>query len=151
MIAGGDAFASGVVDDVVLYDGVGGGLDSVVAGVPNNVSFDDVGSLAVGVVDDDTGIVGIMNDIVADDIAVAAVLEFDPVALAHGSAFEIVDVIGLHDRIENVAVGRAVGFVVGTEIEAFAVTTGVVDVVASEGECFVDFASVVGITATTPM
>ena len=105
VIARGDSFAAGIENDVVADDGIGGGLNAVVAGVPNDVALDDVGSLAVGVVDDDAGIVCIVNDVVADDVAVAAVLEFDAVALAYGAAFEIVDVVVLDDGVENIAVG----------------------------------------------
>jgi len=105
VIAGGDALAVVVEDDVVADDGISCGLNAVVASVPNDVALDDVGSFAVGVVNDDAGVVGVVNDIVADDVAVAAVFEFDAVALAYGAAFEIVDVVVLDDGVENIAVG----------------------------------------------
>ena len=134
MVAAVNTIALGVEDDVVADDGVGGGLDAVVAGVPDDVSFDDVGCFSVGVVDDDARIVGVVDDVVGDDIAVTAVFEFDAVALADGTAFEVVDVVVRDDGVENVAVGGAVRLVVRSEIEGFAMAAGVVDMVVAEGE-----------------
>ena len=120
VIAAVDAVALGVEDEVVADGGISGGLNTVVASVPNHVSLDDVGCLAICVVNDDAGVVGVVDDVVANDISVAAVLEFDPVALADGAAFEIMDVVVLDDGIKEVAVVRTVGFVVGAEIKGFA-------------------------------
>lgn len=93
MVAGVDAVALGVEDDVVADDGVSSGLDAVIAGVPDNVTLDDIGRFSVGIVNDDAGVVGVVDDVVADDVVVAAVLEFDPVALTDGASLEIVDVV----------------------------------------------------------
>ncbi len=139
VVAAVDAVAFGVEDEVVADDGVCCGLNAVVAGVPNHVSFDDVGCLAIGVVNDDAGVVRVVDNVVANDISVAAVLEFDPVALTDRAAFEIMDVVVLDDGIKEVAVVRTVGFVVGAEIKGFAMAAGVVDVVASKSERLVDF------------
>lgn len=113
MVAAVDAVALGVEDEVVADDGIGGGLNTVVAGVPNHVSLNDVGWIAIGVVNDDAGVVRVVDNVVANDISVAAVLEFDPVALADRAAFEIMDIVILDDGIEEVAVVRTVGLVVG--------------------------------------
>lgn len=143
VVAAVDAVALGVEDEVVADGGISGGLNTVVASVPNHVSLDDVGCLAICVVNDDAGVVGVVDDVVANDISVAAVLEFDPVALADGAAFEIMDVVVLDDGIKEVAVVRTVGFVVGAEIKGFAMAAGVVDVVAAECERLVDFSGIV--------
>lgn len=143
VIAAVDALSFGIVDDIVANDGIGGGLDAVVAGVPNDVSLDDIGGLAVGVVDDDAGVVGVVDHVVADDVSVASIFELDSVALGDGATFQIMDVVVCDDGVENVAIGRAIGLAVGAEVEGFAVAAGMMNVVVAEGQGFVNLARVI--------
>lgn len=105
MVPAMDAIALGVENDVVADDGIGGGLDAVVAGVPDDIPLDDIGCFPVGIIDDDAGIICVVDDIVADDVSVASVFDLDAISLADRPALEIVDVIVLDHGVENVAVG----------------------------------------------
>ena len=139
-----DALAFGFEDNVVSNDGIGGGLNAMIAGVPNDVTLDDVGGLSIGIIDNDSRVIGVVDDVVADDVPETPVFQFDTIALTHRSSFEVVNVIVLNDGIENIAVGCAIGVAVGSQIESFPVSAGVVDVIATEGEGFVNFAGIVG-------
>ena len=77
----------------------------MVAGIPDSIALNDVRCLPVRVIDDDAGVVGVVDDVVADDVIKAAVLEFDAVSLTDSVAFQIVDIIILDNGVVDVSVG----------------------------------------------
>ena len=76
-----DPVSVGLENDIVANDRIGGCLNPMVAGIPNDVPLDLVWRFAIGAVDDHTGIVRVVDDVVANDVVVRAVFQFDAVTL----------------------------------------------------------------------
>ena len=85
------------------------------------------------------GIVRVVDDVVADDVAVAAFLDLDAVALLDVGAVRVMDVVAFDQ-----AVGDAAGVAVTAEVHPLARAIGVVDVVAQDFQPFVRAAGVGG-------
>src|SRR5262249_46148985 len=95
--------------------------------------------VAARAVRDDSRIVRIVNDVVADDVAGTAFLEFDAVALLDRRAVGVMNVVALDQ-----AVGDATAVVVAAEVHPFAAAVRVVDVVVENFESSVRAAGVRG-------
>ena len=126
-----------VENDVVPDNCVGDCLDAF-AGVPDDIAFDDVDAFAAAV-HENARIFGadirVMDDIVADDVAVRAEFYFDAVVAAAAGAAGVMDIIALDE-----SVGGYTRAVMATDVHTFtfgrAVTeqTGMVDVVSSDNK-----------------
>lgn len=90
-----------VENDVVPDNCVGDCLDAF-AGVPDDIAFDDVDAFAAAV-HENARIFGadirVMDDIVADDVAVRAEFYFDAVVAAAAGAASMMDVIALDEAV----------------------------------------------------
>src|SRR5262245_51445933 len=84
-----------VGDDVVANDGIRDDLYALAA-IPHSVSLHDI-RLRAAAVDKNTGVpradIGVVNDIVANDIAVRRWLDFDPVIAAVAGGTQMVDIV----------------------------------------------------------
>src|SRR5690606_14418730 len=86
--------------DVVADDGVRRRLDPVVVRVPDYVGLDDVRRpVADRAVGQDAGVIRVVDDVVADDVARAPFLDLDAVALLDVGPVRVVDVIPLADAV----------------------------------------------------
>ncbi len=126
-------------DDVVPDQRVRLPLDAVVAAGPHHVALDHVlRAVAGGAVAQDAGVVGVVDDVVADGRPVAAVLQLDAIALAHVAGVGVVHVVALDE-----AIAEAAAVVVAAEVHPLAGAAGVVDVVSQDRDAQVVLAAVV--------
>ena len=82
-------------------------------------------TIAYRAVKKDARVLCIVNDVVANDIAVAALLDLDTVALFHGGAIRVVYVVAFDQ-----AVGNSAAVVIAAEVHPFASTVRVMNVIA---------------------
>ena len=73
----------------------------------------------------DARILCIVNDVIANDVAVAAFLDLDTVALVNGGAIRMVNVVAFDQ-----AVGNSAAVVIAAEVHAFAGTVRMMNVIA---------------------
>ena len=68
--------------DVIAHDRVGGNLHRVVGDVPDDIAFNDVlCAVTNGAVKENSRVIGIVDDVVANNVAVTALLDFDAITL----------------------------------------------------------------------
>src|SRR5262249_36990581 len=118
-----------IKDDVVTDDGVGYRKNSLKR-VPDDIAFDDIDRISAGPVHEDGRVGSVINDVIADDVAVRSDLDLDSVALRNARE-SAVNPILLDHRIVHDACG-----IIAADVHAFTrapVNSGVVYVVAPDG------------------
>lgn len=134
-----DTVVGTVEDQVVANDSASGELDSRVSFcVPDQVSFSNVHSTVVVVVEENAGLVGLVADVVADDVSVRSVLDleagsFRASAITARASVRAVVVLeeGVGDDTVRLSTGRRR---LAADIEAFGRVVRSIDDVATESD-----------------
>ncbi len=125
-------------DNVVANHRVGSGLDRMGLTAPDDVAFDDVRRFATGAIDQNSRVLRVVDHVVADDVVVATLLDFNAIALLDVGAGEVMDVVFFDDAVDEQALR-----IVGSQIKCLADTGRVVDVIVAQNDANIAIAWVV--------
>ena len=118
-------------------------LNAVVRHVEDEVALDYVRFLSICVVDDDPRILYVMDDIVTHKVSPTPVFQFDAISLRDFRPVEVMQVVTLDAPVKELGLGFSAGCRIGPQVECFAMSARVMDVVSAKDHSFVEIPRVV--------